>query len=315
MPPLEEISTSRKRLDTELSPEASLFSDELGARLNRLTLLARRLPETRQRARRRSRQLGQGTERVDTRDYVPGDDPRRIAWTVYARLERLLTWIVAEEEPLRVLLLVDTSASMAFGTPSKLTQAKRIAAGIAAIALAAEDRVAAVAAPSTSGPILRSIRGRRALPRLLNMLESLEPAGETDLTQAALSSIPAAGGRGLCIILSDFFDAQGPLAGARALRALGHDVALLQILDPLELEPPDLDGLVIEDSETGELIELSPTGTREAYRRALQEQLDSIQTAAAEIGAPFMRVTAAEVFDDVVTRALAAGLIKTGSVS
>ena len=299
----------------ELTPETSLLSPEMGVRLNRLTLMARRLPEARRRGRRRSRQVGQGTERIDTREYVPGDDPRRIAWTIYGRLERLLTWLVAEEEPLRLTLVLDTSASMGFGRPTKLVQAARVAAGLTAIALANDDRVAALATSGDPREALRSMSSRRALPRFLAMLDGLRARGETDLAAVAAAATACAGGRGLCVFISDFFDPGGALAGAQAMRDRGHEVALVEVLDPFELDPPELAGLVLEDEETGELVELPESGARAAYRDALEAHRAALDDGAAQMGAPVVRVTTTQPFDDVVAEALSSGLMRAGTVS
>jgi uncharacterized protein (DUF58 family) len=298
-----------------LAPDASLLSPEMATRLHRLTLLARRLHQDGRRGRRRSKQVGQGTERIDTREYVPGDDPRRIAWTIYGRLERLLTWQVAEEAPLRLALVVDTSGSMGFGRPSKLLQAARLAAGLTAVALAGEDRVAALAVSGRPSVALRSMRGRRALPRFLAMLDGLRAGGPTDLASAAATATACAGGRGLCVILSDFLDPRGAMSGAQSLRDLGHEVALIEVLDPFEIDPPELAAVVLEDEETGELVELPDTGARAAYLDALRRRREQVEADAARLGAPVLRVTTEEPFDDLVARALAVGFMRTGAVS
>ena len=296
-------------------PDASLLSPEMTARLKRLALIARRLPGAQSRGRRRTRRIGGGVEPIDTRAYSPGDDPRRIAWPAYARLERLLVWLVADEAPLRLVLIVDTSGSMGFGRPSKLVQATRIAAGLAVVALGSEDRVATVATSSKPEATLRAASGRVALARLLETLDGLEPGGETDLAAAAATATACAGGRGLCVLLSDLFDPAGALAGARALRAQGHEVALVEVLDPFEVDPPDLSGLVVEDEETGELVELPPTRAREAYLDGLAAHRAAVDAEAAQLGAPVLRVTTDEPFDAVVGRAIQVGLVRAGSTS
>jgi uncharacterized protein (DUF58 family) len=296
-------------------PDTSLLSPEMGARLHRLTLLARRLPLAKQRGRRRTRVIGQGTERIDTREYAVGDDPRRIAWTIYGRLERLLTWLVAEEAPLRLALVVDSSGSMGFGRPTKLVQAARLAAGLTAVALAGEDRVAALSTSGRPDEALRSMMGRRTLPRFLAMLDKLEAGGPTDLARAATTATACAGGRGLCVILSDFFDPQGAMSGAQALRDRGHDVALIQVLDPFEIDPPELGGVVLEDEETGELVELPDSGARAAYLQALADHYQQLEDQAAEMGAPVMRVTTQEPFDALVAQALTSGFMRAGTLS
>ena len=298
--------------DAPLSPDASLLSPEMAARLGRLSLLARRMAEARRRGRRRTRRAGAGAEMIDTRPYVIGDDPRRIDWAAYARLERLLVRLTADEAPLRLALIVDASASMRFGAPSKLRQAARVAAGLAAVALSAEDRFAVIGTSQAGVAVERASGGRVGLARLLAFLDALEGGGETDVASAAGAVAGAAGGRALSVILGDLLDPAGALAGARALRSRGHEVALIEVLDPLEIDPPDLADVDIEDEETGELLTLPPGGVREAYRAALARHRADVDAGAAELGAPVLRVTTAEPFDDIVGAALRAGLLRGG---
>jgi uncharacterized protein (DUF58 family) len=298
-----------------IAADASLLSPEMAARLGRLSLLARRLGESRRRGRRRTRRMGGGVELVDTRAYVAGDDPRRIAWAAYARLERLLVRLVADEAPLRLALIVDTSASMRFGDPPKLRQAARVAAGLAAVALSGEDRFAVLGSSARGLEIARSSAGRGGLARLLALLDGLEAGGETDLARAAAAVSGAAGGRALCVILSDLLDPAGALAGARAVRARGHDVALVEVLDPFEIDPPDLSDVDLDDDETGEIVALPPQGARAAYLAALARHRAEVDEGASELGAPVLRVTTAQPFDAIVESALHAGLLRAGGLS
>ncbi len=292
--------------------DASLLSPELTARLARIALLARRIPEARRRGRRRTRRPGAGTDTIDTRPYALGDDPRRIAWPAYARLERLLVRLIADDAPLRLALVIDTSASMGFGAPSKLRQAARLSAGFAAIALSSEDRVAAVATSADGQESTRAATGRLGLSRTLAMLDALRAGGRTDLAGAALAASKAAGGRALCLILSDLLDPAGALAGAHAVRARGHEVAIVEVLTPEETDPPELDGHDLEDEETGEIVVLPPGGARQAYLAALARHRAAVDEGAAALGAPVLRVSTTEPFEEVVMRAAAAGLLRSG---
>ena len=162
---------------------------------------------------------------------------------------------------------------------------------------------------------MRAVGGRAGLARLLAMLDSLEAAGKTDLACAASAATHAAGGRALCVILSDFFDVAGALRGARALRAQGHDVALVEVLAPFEIDPPWLDAAELEDEETGEVVALADSGAAEAYRAALAAHRAAIDREAGEMGAVVVRATTAQPFDAVVHSALAAGLLRAGKGS
>jgi len=293
----------------------SLLAPEFLARLARLQLVSRRWAEARRRGRRRTRRGGAGVEAIDVRSYAAGDDLRRIDWNAYARFERLLVRVLAEESPLRLALVVDTSASMGFGAPSKLQRAKEIAAGLAAVALTAEDRAAAVTASSTPRLATRSSGGRKGLMRLLAALDELRPAGVTNLASAAQTATAGLGGRGLCVVLSDLLDPAGTLAGARALRMRGHEVAIVEVLTPFELEPPDLSGYDLEDAETGELLELPAAGALAAYREALAEHREALDREAAELGAPLLRASTDDALEDVITAGLRAGLLGGASLS
>jgi uncharacterized protein (DUF58 family) len=291
--------------------DAPLSSPHMIERLMRLSLVARRMPQARLRGERRTRRLGSGTETVDTRPYVLGDDPRRIAWSAYARFERLLVRLTNDETPVKLALVIDTSASMSHGSPSKLRQAARIAAGLAAVALAGEDRVAVIAAGNESAPPIRA-RGRRSLQLVIDALDKLQCGGVTDLARAANRATTAVGGRGLCVLISDFLDPEGPLAGARALRGHGHEVGLVEVLTPFEHAPQDLSGYELEDCETGEIVELPDAGAIQAYRAALLAQQQLLDDGARQLGAALVRTTSDIPFESVVLDALTAGLLRAG---
>lgn len=292
----------------------TLLSESFLLRLSRLQLMSRRMAEARKRGRRRTRRAGSGVESIDVRAYAPGDDVRRIDWKAYARFERLLVRVVAEESPLRLGLVVDTSASMGYGDPTKLQQCTEIAAGLAAIALGNEDRVAAVSAADEPRMVVRDRGGRRGLHRLLGRLDQLEPARTTRLETAALATTSALGGRGLVVVLSDLLDPAGAIAGARALRLRGHEVALVEVLTPFELDPPDLSGCDLEDAETGEIVELPAQGALAAYREALAEHRSVLDQEAADLQVPILRVSTDTPFDDVVVNALQAGFLRGAGI-
>src|ERR1051326_9102062 len=127
-----------------MANETGAQSFPLGAdvlqRLDSLTLLTRRSMATGRPGRRRSPLAGSSMEFSDFRRYAPGDDFRRIDWRAYARLERLFLRVFEAEENITVTVLIDCSASMQHGTPSKAELATTLAAALAYIALKCEDR-------------------------------------------------------------------------------------------------------------------------------------------------------------------------------
>src|SRR5690348_13684450 len=125
-------------LDTQTQP---LLDAEFLARLEQLELVSKKIFLGRMKGERRSKRKGQSVEFADYRNYVVGDDLRFLDWNLYARLERLFIRLFMEEEDLHFFVLIDHSASMGFGDPTKLTYAKQVAAALGFIGLVNLDRV------------------------------------------------------------------------------------------------------------------------------------------------------------------------------
>src|SRR5712692_6119807 len=124
-----------------LRKDEPLLTSEFMARLDQLDVMSRKLLAGKMKGERRSKRKGQSVEFADFRNYVAGDDLRFIDWNTYARLDRLFLKLFLEEEDLHFYALIDASASMDFGSPTKLEYAKQLAAALAFIGLKRADRV------------------------------------------------------------------------------------------------------------------------------------------------------------------------------
>src|SRR6202011_1983274 len=124
----------------ETASQPLLDADFL-ARLEQLELVSKKIFLGRMKGERRSKRKGQSVEFADYRNYVVGDDLRFLDWNLYARLERLFLRLFMEEEDLHFYILIDNSASMDFGTPTKLHYARQVAAARGFIGLVNLDRV------------------------------------------------------------------------------------------------------------------------------------------------------------------------------
>jgi uncharacterized protein (DUF58 family) len=255
-------------LPSEVDP--TVFDEAFLRQLERLLLLMRSPVRGGLKGGRRSVKRGQSVEFADYRDYAPGDDLRQLDWNVYARLEKLFVKLFVEEEDVTISLLVDASASMTYGTPSKLLFAKRAAAALGYIGLASEDRVRVTA---LSGRIARrraALRGSGRVFRLLADLSAIEAAdGQTDLLAAARHAAAQLHGRGVVILLSDLLD---PAADRviRELAATGSELIVLHVLSRDELDPPLEGDLRLMDVETGEGIDVTvDLATLDAYKARL----------------------------------------------
>lgn len=231
---------------------APLLGEDFLKRLRRLALRARRARVRREGEHRTRRLRGGFVEFSDHRRYVAGDEFRAIDWNLAARLGQFFVKQFARDESLRVALLVDGSASMGIGDPTKGEAARRIAAAVGAIALLSGNRVrAAVFADGEAreGPELASAA---AVPRLLDFLGGA-PAGTGTRLEAVLSGWRRAHPRpSLLLLFTDLMDQEGARRALAALAGRGFDLGVVQVLAPEEAAP-DLRRLKrVRSVETGE---------------------------------------------------------------
>jgi len=259
--------------------------------LDRIALPARR-PVLGAAGQRRARRPGASVEFADFRSYVAGDDFRRIDWNAYARLDRLVLRLYAGEEDVCVTCWVDASASMDWGQPLKSTCARGLAAALVYIALSSYDRAAVVGFAQTVTARVDPMRGRRAAPRLWSALATMGGGGSTDFGAVARSArrVP----RGISVLLSDFLTESDPAPAVAALREAGHEVAMLQVLAPQELDPDVRGDVRLLDVETGGGVEITATpGVLAAYRGALAAHTERLRGVAQAHGAAFTQVSSA----------------------
>ena len=220
---------------------------------------------------------GPSVEFADYRQYQPGDDPRRLDWRLYARSDRLVIKRFEQEVSARARMIIDTSASMSYrgsrAWGAKLDAARILSTALAWLLLRQNDAVGLfapgeAAQSSGSGDIrhLEPSQTPSQLGRFLGEVEALEARGEGRLPELLDRVAELVRRRGLIFLFTDLLDDPAlfelPL---RRLRFAGHEVILIQILDPDELDFPFTDGTVFEDLETGAERQLSGAAARTAY--------------------------------------------------
>ena len=252
-----------------------LFDEPFLRKLDRLAILSRRALVGQLQGERRSPKRGHSVEFADFRPYVAGDDFRRIDWNAYARLERFFIKLFVEEEDLTVHLLLDTSASMDWGEPNKLTYAQRVAGALGYIALTGLDRVT-VTALGNDGPAFPPRRGKQQAGSLFAYLQALKSGSAVDLAAHLRTYAATVRPLGPLLLLSDLMD-DGWADGLRALAAQGFDVTALQILSPAEMDPILTGDLKLVDIETGDTVEIT------ADFDLLQRYRDNLHSWQAEI--------------------------------
>lgn len=221
---------------------------------------------------RRSRDVGAGLEFADYRQYQPGDDIRYLDRHVHARLGHDVVRQFAVDKQLDVTVLVDASASMRFGDPSKLTRSLEIGAALAYTAARTGDR-ARVGAARSGGVIWHpTVQGSRRIGELLAWMEGLDARGEVSLGRLAARTIGSAHTKGMLVVISDWLVEDA----AKALSiwcSAWSEVIAIQILSPEEREPSwdvGSEPSELEDVETGERLSLATLGDASRYRETLE---------------------------------------------
>jgi uncharacterized protein (DUF58 family) len=213
---------------------------------------------------------GQGVEFAEVRGYQRGDDVRTIDWNVTARTGALHIKRYQEERELSVLLVVDTSGSMKFGSgvQSKAELAAAVSTLLAFAAMKNNDRVGLLLFADRLIKFVRPRKGRKHVQRLISeiILQQRRPSGTTDL-QAALDFIArTVHRRSIVFILSDFFSADC----TRAIKMMQrrHDCIAMVLNDKRENDLPPAGWLRLRDIEGEEEIEIntSDTEARKEYR-------------------------------------------------
>lgn len=237
-----------------------LIDSRLMARLERLDVVSRKIFSGRVQGERRSKRRGMSVEFADYRPYSHGDDLRFVDWNIYGRLDRLFMKIFLEEEDLSLLIAVDTSGSMDWGTPNKFEYARRLAMALGYIGLVNHNRVSMCAFGEHSGLLrLSNMRGRSRTREMGEWLLQLEPGSRDTFDEAMKTLALSRMGRGVMIVLSDYLFKEGYESGLRVLAGRGFDVFALQLLSPEELDPGpnglsgDIRLVDLEDEEETEI--------------------------------------------------------------
>ncbi|MBV9463995.1 MAG: DUF58 domain-containing protein [Verrucomicrobiae bacterium] len=285
------------------------FDSEFLKKLEYLFLVSRRIFRGQLRSERRSRAVGASVEFADYRNYILGDDLRYIDWNAYGRINRLFIKLFEEEEDLHIYLLVDVSRSMRFGQPSKLDYAKRVAAALAYIGLASLDRVDVLYFGGQMEGQMGMSRGKGQIHKVLQFLErDPEPRNPvTSFHSALLNFVHQNKHRGLAVVLSDFFDPDFE-SGIRLLQYHKFDVCLLQVLDPIDLDPSLLGDFRLIDGESGLGREVTVNeDLLVRYRRTVREFNDRINRFATQRQISYLRTATTTPFDELVLKLLRQG--------
>ena len=288
------MSLRRKKLTDLLDP---VFM----SRLDTLDVMSRKILQGKLQGERRSKRRGQSVEFADHRPYVAGDDLRFVDWYAYGRLEQLFLKLYLEEQDLTVHIVVDASASMSFGEPSKELFIKKLTAALGYVSLVNNNRVTISFIADGVTTQLANMRGRNYLSNMAECLLTTDCDGTSNFDNACRQLAAGRIGSGVMVVLSDFLFKEGYDSGLRRLIGRQYDLYAIQVLCPQELTP-DLSGelklIDIEDTDVAEITVSSALS--KYYKRNLTSYCNELKDFCTSRGAVYVPANSADSVESLV---------------
>lgn len=265
------------------SAERPRLSPQLLSQVRRIEIASRRRVQQGMAGDWHSAFRGRGVEFAEVRPYQPGDDVRSLDWNVSARMGQAYIKQYVEERDLTIFLAVDLSGSLAYGSGAvaKRELAAECAALLALAALRHQDRVGAALLSTGVDLFLPPRRHRHAVLRTVLEILARPARGGTDLEGGLQALMPRLRHRGVLFVLSDFL--APPPARALKMLSLRHDVVLVELVDPHDLQLPAAGPTVLMDAETGQRALVSGRKIQAAHARRVAEERRRLRALATEL--------------------------------
>jgi uncharacterized protein (DUF58 family) len=235
----------------------------------------------------RSPDFGFSQEFAEYRAYSQGDDLRHVDWNVFARTERCYLKRYRGETNTRVTVMLDSSASMAYGSHkvNKMDYARYLAASVFYLANQQRDAAGLIVFDEEIRGYLAPSTRHGQLQRLLHGLEHAAPGGRTDYRKPFFHFQQFLHRPGIVVLISDFYEEpDAVIRTVEPLRFRGNEPILFHVLDPQEIAPGFRQPLLLVDMETSAKLEISPDYAREEYRRKIDAHIEGLRAKAKGAG-------------------------------
>jgi len=286
-----------------VAESAAWLDSQVLNRLMHLTLMARSPMEGSVSGLHKSPHRGSSVEFAEYRNYVPGDDIRRLDWRVFARTDRFFLKEYEAETNLRCYFVLDASGSMRFGQApgGKLTYAKRLIATLAYITAHQGDASGLICAHAKSAQEIPPRRNPAHLKVIFETLDKVEGRGETGLIAALHDLAERVRRRALVIVVSDFFCDLEPLLNCfQHLRFQKHDLAIFHLLDRAELDFQFDRPVRFMDLESSMSVVTEPASIRDEYLRQFHLFLEQLRGGCNEFGVDYRQVVTDQDYERVL---------------
>src|SRR5215831_8435591 len=228
----------------------------------------------------RSPDFGFSQEFAEYRAYVEGDDLRHVDWNVFARTDRCYLKRYRGETNTQVLVLLDTSASMAYGshTVHKLDYSRFLASALCYMANLQRDAAGLIVFDADVVNYIPPSTRQGQIFRLLHAIEKAEVGTHTDFAKPFVHFQNFLHRKGIVIVMSDFYeDPEKIIDTVQPLRYRGNEVILFHLLDPQEIKPKFRDPVLLYDvEETTKSLEVSPEYATNEYRRRIDSHIEAL---------------------------------------
>jgi uncharacterized protein (DUF58 family) len=264
-------------------PGAGFIDPRVLARIDTLELVAKWVVDGFINGLHGSPYLGLSLDFAEHRQYMPGDDIRRIDWRLYARTDRYYVKEYEADTNANFVAVLDISKSMKYGSKgiSKLDYGRFLAASLAYFSSEQRDRVGLVTFDEDVVDYVPP--SAKHLEVILHTLDRVNPSKRGGLAQPMKKVLETVRRRGIMVVISDLYEEpEAVLEALTPLRYRGHDVIVFHLLDPTEIEFPFDEAAQFEDLESGERIPIVPETQRARYRELISSHVGRISKLCAD---------------------------------
>jgi len=251
----------------------------------------------------RSPHFGFSQEFAEYRAYSEGDDLRHIDWNVFARTERMYLKRYRGETNTQVTILLDASASMAYGSHkvNKLDYARYLTACLAYLSNQQRDAAGIVIFDDEIRNYVPPSSRIGQFARLSHAIEQAKPGTRTDFAKPFFHCQNFLHRRGILVVVSDFYeDPEIVIKTMEPMRFHGNEIVLFHVLDPQEIRPRIQDPALVLDMETGDTLEVTPDYVRHEYAAKIDAHIARLRERAQRSGIDCVLIDTSKPLDDAL---------------
>src|SRR5689334_1258695 len=250
----------------------------------------------------RSPDFGFSQEFAEYRAYSEGDDLRHVDWNVFARTDKCFLKRYRGETNSQLLILLDTSASMGYGSQpvTKLDYARFVAASLCYMANVQRDAAGLIIFDEDVTNYVAPSTRQGQLFRLLHAIEKVETGTHTDFTKPFAHFQNFMHRRGIVVVLSDFYEQpETIIKTVEPLRYRGNEVILFHMLDPQEIKPKFREPVLLVDMENAtNALEVSPEYARNEYKKKIDSHIEALGSKARSAGMEYFLMNTGRPLDE-----------------